>query len=281
MRAFDLGLSVDDIISYLKNLTHTEFRHLENLIHHWRDEFSSITIYDGIVVKADERQSRIIEALPQLQEHIVTTIGSGLFLFSRSTETTWREILTATGIGFLPASVTQKVLQDEMEETMDYHEAEDDKNHVDSISLRLPESSVDTQINPSEKLKKAKIAKTSNPSQREEMLARLERKLILVPEQISALQGPSQTMQASGFDYQGKINLCKAAVNSTSDLLELHVLDDMGNTQMLLVEAKEFIPSVKEPSIRVQVLPQGEERVISLNTLFKVRKLRRSVFFQM
>ena len=49
----------------------------------------------------------------------------------------------------------------------------------------------------------------------------------------------------------------------------------------MLTEAKEFINTAPEPSIRVLVLPHGEERVLSLKTLFKVRKLKRSVFFQM
>jgi hypothetical protein len=281
MRGFDLGLSVDGIISYLKDLTHTDFKHLENLIKHWRDEFNSITIYDGIIVKADERQSRIIEALPQLQEHIIATISTGLFLLSRSSEIIWREILTATGIGFLPSSITEKVQPDRSHEYFDFQELETHTQQIGLLPLHVPKHQDTALSNPSERLKKSILSKTSNPSEREEMLARLERKLIIVPEQITAIQGPSQTMQASGFDYQGKINLCKAAVNSSSDLLELHLLDDMGNSQMILADAKEFITSAKDPSIRVQVLPEGEERLISLNTLFKVRKLRRSVFFQM
>lgn len=281
MRAFDLGLSVEDIIAYLKDLTHTEFKHLENLIRHWRDEFKSITIYDGIIVKADERQSRIIDALPQLREHIVASITPGIYLFSRTTEPAWRDILTATGIGFLPSSITETHSVETKAEMSDFFHEVDTRNSVEPLSIYLPEPLKNLHENSLSKLRKTILAKASNPSEREEMLARLERKLILIPEQISAVQGPSRTMQASGFDYQGKINLCKAAINSTSDLLELHLLDDMGNSQMLLAEAKEFIPSVKEPSIRVLILPQGEERVISLNTLFKVRKLRRSVFFQM
>jgi hypothetical protein len=88
-------------------------------------------------------------------------------------------------------------------------------------------------------------------------------------------------MQASGFDYQGKMNLCKSAVNSQSDLLELHILDGNGERELLLAEAKEFIPSNEAPSLRVQTIPQGEERLIPLTALFKVRKLKRSVFFEL
>lgn len=280
MRAFDLGFSVEEIIFYLKGLTHADFAQLETLMIHWRDEYSSITIFDGIVVKADQRQSRIIDALPTLQPHIIAKIAPGLFLFSRKSESVWREILISTGIGYLPSSISEEP-QTRAHEIIETHvEIPDESTHMAELPVQ---TTVQTEsLEPTfESLRKAIMAKVSSVSEREELLARLERKLILVPEQISAVQGPSQTMQASGFDFQGKMNLCKAAVQSKSDLLELHVMDDDGNTQMVLAEAKEFIPSAKDPSIRIMVLPEGDERVIAMNSLFKVRKLRRSVFFQM
>ncbi|HCJ95242.1 MAG TPA: hypothetical protein DHV69_08680 [Sphaerochaeta sp.] len=149
------------------------------------------------------------------------------------------------------------------------------------LAVRQPEPTEPTALDFQKDLRKAILAKASNKGEQEEMLARLERKLILVPSQISAVQGRTQTMQASGFDFQGKINLCKAAVNSTVELLELHILDHDGNSQILLTEAKELINSTKDASIRVLVLPDGEEKVLPIEKIFKVRKLRRSIFFQM
>lgn len=280
MRAFDLGFSVEEIISYLKGLTHADFTQLKNLMVHWRDEYTSITIFDGIVVKADQRQSRIIEALPNLQPHIIAKISPGIFLLSRKSESTWREILVSTGIGYLPSSITEEPQARTHEKIDTRVEILDESTHTEELSVRTTVPA-ESPLPTFESLRRAIMAKVSSTSEREELLARLERKLILVPEQISAVQGPSQTMQASGFDFQGKMNLCKAAVQSKSDLLELHVLDEDGNTRMLLAEAKEFIASAKDPSIRVLVLPEGDEQVIALNSLFKVRKLRRSVFFQM
>jgi hypothetical protein len=89
-------------------------------------------------------------------------------------------------------------------------------------------------------------------------------------------------MQASGFDFQGKVNLCKATINSKIDLLELQMLDEDGNSHILLTEAKELISSsdAQGASIRVSVLPEQEEKVIPIAKVFRVRKLRRSIFFQ-
>ena len=286
MRAFDLGLTVEEILRYLEGLTQSIPQGLQNLIGHWKEEFSSIVIYDGILVKANERLSRIIEALPTLQPFLISRIADGMYLFSRNSEAQWREILSSTGIGLLPRSITEvahhtstsiesSIGQSDMETLRPIQEP------IRILAVRQPEPTEPTALDFQKDLRKAILAKASNKGEQEEMLARLERKLILVPSQISAVQGRTQTMQASGFDFQGKINLCKAAVNSTVELLELHILDHDGNSQILLTEAKELINSTKDASIRVLVLPDGEEKVLPIEKIFKVRKLRRSIFFQM
>lgn len=279
MRAFDFGYSVDDIVSYLRGLTHANLDGLVNLINHWKEEFSSISIYDGIVVKSDERHARIIGALPALQEHIIATIAPGIFLFSRKTEMVWREVLVATGIGYLPASIGIEEQEGEHKSSAMIVSSIGEEAPIDLAVFPLDPTAHDGDSERT--LRNMIISKISNPTEREGLLSRLERKLILVPQQIFTALGPVQTMQASGFDYQGKMNLCKSAVNSQSDLLELHILDGNGERELLLAEAKEFIPSNEAPSLRVQTIPQGEERLIPLTALFKVRKLKRSVFFEL
>ena len=282
MRAFDLGLDVEEILQSLENLTATLFASLKNLMHQWRQEYASLTIYDGIVVKADERQSRIIEALPALQPYIVSRIMSGCYLFSRKHELQWRELLASAGSGLLPSSITES----EEPSVTDIPQGPifDDTplyprlQHLQQIS----DHSVPHHRDPSDEdqLRKLIITKARGADERREMLDRLERKLILIPSQVQAVQGPSQSVQASGFDHQGKINLCKTAIQSKSDLLEIHLLDEDETPQVMLAEAKELINATQEASLRVSVLPLGEELVIPIHRIFKVRKLKRSIFFQ-
>lgn len=287
LHAFDYGLSVDDICDYLEALTRKSCTQVKNLITHWREEFASITIYDGIVVKADDRQSRIIEALPQLQPYIIARISQGLFLLSRKDESQWRKILFSAGSSMLPSSIKET---NHIQTVRMSHEHIDWKyivSNQDSLYeiLRSVHNERPNHVTEQEslenQLRKDILGKARSKSEQEEMLARLEKKLILVPSQVQAVQGPSQTIQASGFDHQGKINLCKSAVQSSVDLLELNVLDDDGVPSTILTEAKELITSAKEPSVRVHVLPHGEERVIPIKSIFKMRKLRRSIFFQL
>ena len=83
LKAFDGGLSNSEILGYLEQLTPTIPQTLRDLLGEWKEEYSAITIYDGIVVKADERLSRIIEAFPNLQDFLIAKIEKGIYLFKR------------------------------------------------------------------------------------------------------------------------------------------------------------------------------------------------------
>lgn len=284
LRAFDSNLSVQIILRYLDGLTHKVPEHLKRLIHQWHDEFNAIAIYDGILVKTDDRLGRIITALPALQEHLVTMIDEHIFLFNRDTEPQWRDILADTGIGVLPSSIGSRPVTESIVHEEGPHLDADFSSQELRRDLELlaksegPCSTEDADF--TKHLRSAIMERELKAPEREELLARLERKLILVPSQISASDGRTQTMEASGFDYQGKVNLSKSAVNSPHVLLELHILDDDGETQVYLSEVKEFIKDAKDSAIRVRLLPHGEEKVIPIGKVFRMRKLRRSIFFQ-
>jgi hypothetical protein len=280
-KAFDYFLTVEEIITYLEKLTKTVPTSLRQLLEQWYTEFTSITIYDGLVVKTNERVGRIINSLPNLQEHILATIDKNIFLFSRKTEQIWREILLSTGFDSLPSTIGE---HDFGERTLNKEVLKFTKDItllelVDYLTKNSEKEIVTGKLGFQEELKELIKKKSHFKEHQEEMLARLERRLILIDEQVTQSDGKTQIMEASGFDYQGKLNLCKAAVNSPMYLLELHLLDDDGVAQVVLSEVKEFIKGTKESSVRISVLPDEKEMVVGIGKVFKVRKLRRSIFF--
>jgi hypothetical protein len=283
LKAFDSGLTTGEILTYLEKLTTTIPQTLRDLLGEWKQEYSAITIYDGIVVKADERLSRIIEALPNLQDFLITKIETGIYLFRREEEPQWREVLSSTGIGLLPSSIGAK--EEEVAPISEPLKVEE--SSIDSLThalKQLPKSVPPLPVTEDFKEPLLALAKKRGSSQgeREELEARIEQKLILLPSQVVNIERHSKTMEASGFDFQGKVNLCKTTLNSPLDLLELHLLDDEGNSRTILSEVKEIISgsTSQETSVRVSVLPTNEEKVIPIAKVFRVRKLRRSIFFQ-
>ncbi|MGI6432483.1 MAG: hypothetical protein ACOXZ4_01265 [Sphaerochaetaceae bacterium] len=112
-KGFDLGFSVEQISSYLHHIASTLPPSLQENLLAWRQEFSSISMYDGILMKTDQRLGRIFKALPSLQPYIVALVDENLFLMSRKEEQNWRLVIKAAGVGELPTSISEPLKQEE------------------------------------------------------------------------------------------------------------------------------------------------------------------------
>ncbi|MHC1693429.1 MAG: hypothetical protein AB9828_10450 [Sphaerochaetaceae bacterium] len=283
--ALDHGCTLEEIVRYLQDATaHPIQEGLTALLQQWNEEFTSIRIYDGITVLADDRISRLIEGLPNLRSHCIATIAPGIFLFSRKSEIQWRALLSEAGAELLPHSIAEENLmvnEDPQKLSLD---PVPNARLFESINLLKTLRPSNPSIGSSEpafidELRTHIKNLHTGHNEEEELLAKLSRKLILSPSQVFKPQGRSTTMTASGFDFQGKLNLCKAAVASLHDMLELHVVEDSGDTRILLAEANELIGTNRDFSLRVTILPEREEKVISIDKIFLVKKLKRSIFF--
>ncbi|MCK9286256.1 MAG: helicase-associated domain-containing protein [Sphaerochaetaceae bacterium] len=283
--AIDNGCDLNTVIAYLEEMTGKRLpQHLRSALEHWNEESDSIRIYDGIAVAADERIGRLIEAIPALERHRIATICPGCFLFSRKNEHIWRQILSDASSVLLPQSVTEEAINHSNLPVLPLDvDMMDDKDATHSMMETLmgrfvTKSTGDLDF--VDELKKKINLMHANKYDQEEMLARLDKRLILTSAQIAPPGMRSGPQSASGFDFQGKLNLIKATVASPNEMLELHVVTEEGDVKKLLVEAKELIGGNRDYTLRVSVLPEREEKIISADKIFLVRRLRRSVFFQ-
>lgn len=280
-KALHYGLSIAQIRAYLKALTSYLPPNLATLFDQWETEFAAIRIYDGIIVHADERISRIIEALPALQSHIICRIEKGLYLFSRQSERVWRNILVSAGVGMLGPSIAEELPLPPFRacfasETNDYPVKE-----FAALLERIPKEQRTSFSSGNRQFLEELRTQIEKKGGQEELLSRLNRSLILLPSQISTLGKRNDIVSASGFDFQGKLNLCKAAVHSSSDILELHLSDQNGQMNVLLANAQEMIGSGKEAALRLTTIPEGVEKIVAVEKIFLVKKLRRSIFFSL
>ena len=283
--ALDLGCTLHEIILYLQEATaHKNDDAIIRLLTHWDHEFHSIKIYDGITLCTNERISRLIEGIPALQPHRIATISEGMYLMSRKTETQWRAILSDSGAVLLPHSIGEEHFVQTDQNIIENYSIpranESEFRHVVEKLRKTPALQEHSEPVFIEELRKRIKSLHASKNEEEDLLAKLSRKLILAPSQVVKAQGRSSIMTASGFDFQGKLNLIKAAVMSSNDILEIHTVDEEGSTKAFLIEANELIGSNRDFSLRATLLPEREEKVLSIDGIFFVKKLRRSLFFQ-
>ncbi len=134
---------------------------------------------------------------------------------------------------------------------------------VPNLTGPKPEAEVDLAL-----LEAIQNAKLSG-EQRADLEHRFHAKLIYAKEQIVA-QVLNTVLEAGGFDYQGKVSLCRQAAGKTNIALELQLTD-----QELVVQALEvaYTPQ-KEALLKAAVMPTMEVKIIPVSKIFLVRLVR-------
>ena len=103
--AFDGGMKKEEILSYLTSFSSTPLSDvIEERLSSWSEEYSRITIERAIVMETEERVSRIIKMLPQMQGYIISNPSPNLFVMDGGKEEEWREILASSGFDMLPVT---------------------------------------------------------------------------------------------------------------------------------------------------------------------------------
>jgi len=268
-RGLDSNLSWEEIHHYLeKNSYPLMSESLLKMLDITHERYQQITMYDGIVLVTEDRLTRLLTQLKSIQDHIVAIVAPNTFLMKRSTEQAWRAILVQSGV-LVPAKRTGERL--EIADTPDNPLFEQlvQENKVASVPIGIPSMQeiepplVDKTLRLT--IETAKLSK----AERADLEQRFKAKMILVEDQVVA-QVVNGVIEAGGFDYQGKVGLCRNAVGKKNIALQLMLPD-----QELIVQALEVAYTAqKEALLKAAVMPDMEVKIIPVSKIFLVRQLR-------
>ncbi len=268
-RGLDGNLTWEEIRLYLAENSYPQMSEaLQKMLLITHERYQQITIYEGIVLVTEDRVTRLLTQLESMQDHIVATIAPNAFLMKRSSEQTWRKILVQSGV-LVPAKRTGEYLEVAQERENPLfdrlvEESRTEEVEVDTLPLLVLEPQPLDKVLRME-IETAKLSK----AERSDLEQRFKAKMILVPEQIVA-QVVNGVVEAGGFDYQGKVGLCRNAVGKKNIALQLMLPD-----QELIVQALEVAYTAeKEALLKAAVMPDMEVKIIPVSKIFLVRQLR-------
>lgn len=298
--ALDQGLVFDDIVGYLDTASgHRLQPHLVQIMGEWYAAYHSVRIYDGIIVCCDTRMTRIVDQHPQLQQYIVQRIQEGVYLFSREHESKWRLMLKNAGADMLPRTVHEENGEARPFTTRQRSPLQAESPGRGNLAIKrireelqsmtvsqLPRFDIRECPLRQDRWKEppflAEIAAAIEKLHltgvdAEEMNSRFRSKLLLVPQQVAKQRLYTGLLSASGFDFRGKVNLCKSAIGSNDMVLEVHISDN-DEEKVLIVQAKDLLnPTSKDAMLKALVLPSMEERTIPISRMFLVKRQRLSL----
>ncbi|WP_320121224.1 hypothetical protein [uncultured Sphaerochaeta sp.] len=269
--AFDSSLDYPQIKEYLQaNSTRGMNTSLSKQLEMLSERYQNVTIYDGLVLSCDERTANLVYNLPSLSEHRLATLSPTIFIMRRDSEDTWRQVLKNAGqlVGATKSFDRIEIL--EKKEHPVLRERIGSAATLRQIATLACHPKKQVEKAPLDESLRQAIAKADlSKAEREDLEHRFQSRIILLPSQIVP-QVLNPILEAGGFDYQGKVSLCKQAAGKKDILLELQLPD-----QELIVQALElaFTPQ-KEALLKAAVMPSMEVKILPVSKLFLIRLVR-------
>ncbi|MFW5797228.1 MAG: hypothetical protein ACOCXE_01840, partial [Spirochaetota bacterium] len=287
--AFGQGFRAEEVTESLEKLHHGELpQNVRFSIRTWREEYERVELLDGVVLLVDESHAPMLEHSPELAPYLHRRLGPGAFLLSRAEENRWRRALESAGLGAVPAIKSVGPPETLPLSPRRYSEppALDPylNTSVGAANAAAPEGNAAASIPAGEaatesaaRLHEAAQAAELTDEQRAEVERRIERKLIVVPEQITAAVIPRELPEARGVDYAGKVRIIEQALGRATDHLEV-VDRGAGGPQRLLLRPLRLQRDERTLVLHGETV--GERRPVALRVdkLGLVRAIRGALF---
>jgi hypothetical protein len=260
-RALDNGLTREQIQSYLGIPDNEQMKM-------WEASFSRITVYDGIVIRCDDQVARIVRIHPQIKDHIIKELPGNVFLMDRNNHS-WQDALAyAMDIPDLPIPVSQA-------HTL---EPEDSESEEEPVLVMPPAASTTNEPvseQESEKIREDLLSYASRTGcLTDDVRELVNARLIVSESQIGKNFRYATLPSASGFDYNAKIAIIRAALRRTDKeevpLLRLELTDDE-----MIVQPVELMKGDSKGSVlKARIMPDGMERSFPVSSVYRVTVLR-------
>lgn len=244
-------------------------------------QYSQISIYDGIIIKGNERISTILSSHPDLQSHIIEKLSDNIFLMQRSSEPSWTKIIENSGL--LVPRRKGDIIQSDTFYTNDqwrvskgFHLRNEQVSLINTLKKTCLNIQIDSNLFTNELSKKSFSSKKlkiaielldCRAEEKEDLKSRLRLAMIINNSQLNSPQVLDSNISASGFDYKRKVNVFKMAAKQAGSIVKI----GYSNHEFLLIVEKIQTLGNNEFSVEARRLPTLEKVEIPINKIFFVK----------
>jgi hypothetical protein len=283
-RALNTGYSLNRIKKTIENLNKSEIpQNISITFEDWEKEFRQIRLIHGIVLKIDKEKQYLIENTKVMDKWILETLGDGIYLLALEDREEWARTLTDLGISPLPkieylknSTIKKIILSKNTTEdlpasiNLNYHKSDEHKTN----KMNRYSDTDKTTKELLELINKMRVTK----AQKEDMIARVEKKLIFIPEQITRNRTPGTVREAKGLDYRGKLQQVKEALKSGNEILEISSIISTEGSVSYLIHPVDLKKKENKYILEGFAYPFRDPFKMEIGKISKVRRLRTSLF---
>jgi hypothetical protein len=293
VRGFDQGIKAHSMLELLNNLSLNRIDgNLNWTLKEWEGRYLGVSFHQGVILSLSEEHRYLTETAP-LSGLIQKTLAPGVYLLSALKKAESIRALRKAGIDIIAQPLYDRNITGGVSQSQNTFPHLSSMESVPAYSVPASskaEEDEKSSSNAEESLKEAEAAKEKfrlvldnmklSKPEREELLARIERRLVLSEAQLEATTLRYEKLQARGLDYTGKATIAKQAIEAGS-LVEITWHSHEGEQQCTL-----GVPLSLEKKDGESILvlrsnddvSQGNTFSVSLSKISLLRRIKQSIF---
>jgi len=252
------------------------------ILKNWENEFHNVTLTRGVILVVDEERRHLVEHNPEVAGFLHRRYAPGIYLLDPAQEQEWRKALEQAGITPLPPIMELSRDHEEEETPFSFPrpkattEIPRQQNYFHENGRPRNASGQGTRL--VQKLERELKKNSFSGEELEELSARINKKLILFPEQLIPGIGEKEKNEAKGLDYTGKVRLIERALSESNALLELVERTRGGSPRRVLMKPEDLRKTGTDLLLLGRSLPEEEMVTVTVRRISLVRKLKSSLY---
>ncbi|AEF85857.1 hypothetical protein TREPR_2944 [Treponema primitia ZAS-2] len=289
VRGFDRNLDSQTMLSLLDRLSGNQVeQNLRWTVKDWESRYSGVSLFQGLVLSLSEDRRYLAEAEP-VASLIFRTLNPGVYLLSVSDKADAVQALHKAGIDIIaqPPQITESFPG---ERHSPYPSLEAGPRfrgngfYDNSPELLFPKSGGNSFPFTNEKsesykgrFRSALESISLSKPERDELTARIERRLILNESQLVGVSVRYEKLEARGLDYVGKTSIAKQAIASKL-LIEIMWSDQNGELNRVIGIPEALEKSGGDTILVLKPVSPGETIRLPLGKISLLRRIKQSIF---
>ena len=219
MYCFDNGMTAESLYSLLSSFSAYELpQNIKVSIEEWFKAYNSATLYQGFILQVSEEKEKLIEQNRRLSEHIRKKLASGVFLMDFSSKDDAFNILKRNNFEFVG-----KIDADKKENFILPYPILHENNSLFALDEITAEKDMsDKQEKYLQSLKVIVEGQRLEKDVKNELLSRIDRKMITSEKQLSPGCVRLEKLEAGSMDYFGKVHVIEHSIE-TKAMLEIEI----------------------------------------------------------
>jgi hypothetical protein len=290
VRGFDLGLDANCMIALLDRLSGNQVEQsLRWTMKDWETRYSGVSLFQGLTLVLAEDRRYLAEAEP-VSSLIDRTLAPGVYLLSAEDRAGAIQALRRAGIDI--------VAQPPQGEPAGFEAGSGDGSSPYPPLSRVPrflrggfhpapngETMPEGSLSPDplqaglykERFRRALEKLSLTRGEREELSARIERRMILSESQLATASVRFEKLEARGLDYVGKTSIAKQAIAS-KQLIEIVWSGRQGEENRAIGLPNALQKSGGETLLVLKPVPSGDPIRLPQGKIGLLRRVKQSIF---